>query len=103
MSDTELAAVRLDRLSVLWAKTGEAGTFHPLILHLLDVARCADAILRREPAATRERFGSKASPGPQLAVVTVSGARLRLLGCRGQRDRAWVGDGCQGGSLQVRS
>ena len=57
MSDTELAAVRLDRLSVLWAKTGEAGTFHPLILHLLDVARCADAILRREPAATRERFG----------------------------------------------
>jgi len=44
----------------------------------------------------------KTSPSPQLAGVTVSSARLRLLGCRGQRDRAWVGDGGQGGSLQVR-
>ena len=35
----------------------------------------------------------KTSPSPQLAGVTVSSARLRLLGCRGQRDRAWVGDG----------
>jgi hypothetical protein len=35
----------------------------------------------------------KTSPGPQLAGVTVSSARLRLLGCRRQRDRAWVGDG----------
>ena len=44
----------------------------------------------------------KTSPGPQLAGVTVCSARLCLLGCRGQRDRARVGDGGQGGSLQVR-
>ena len=39
----------------LWAKTdnGDNKTWHPLILHLLDVAACADAILAREPEATR--------------------------------------------------
>lgn len=50
----------------VWAKSGErvldAGgiesTWHPLILHLLDVAACADAILAREPASTRERLAA---------------------------------------------
>ena len=42
----------------LWAKTADQGTpsWHPLILHLLDVAACADAILRREPEKTRQRI-----------------------------------------------
>ncbi|MFH1980367.1 MAG: CRISPR-associated helicase Cas3' [Pseudomonadota bacterium] len=44
----------------LWAKTdGQvSGKWHPLILHMLDVAACADAILGREPKATRNRFGA---------------------------------------------
>jgi hypothetical protein len=47
-------------------------------------------------------FHRKTSPSPQSSGVTVSSARLCLLGCRGERDRARVGDGSQGGSLQVR-
>lgn len=43
----------------LWAKSADAGSgqWHPLILHLLDVAASADAILSREPASTRSRMG----------------------------------------------
>ncbi|MDR3672165.1 MAG: CRISPR-associated helicase Cas3' [Holophaga sp.] len=43
----------------LWAKTGQSGTstYHPLPLHLLDVACSADAILAREPPTTRSRMG----------------------------------------------
>ncbi|TAM09439.1 MAG: CRISPR-associated helicase Cas3' [Nevskiaceae bacterium] len=44
----------------LWAKSQRdddgAERWHPLVLHLLDVAACADAILAREPASTRKRF-----------------------------------------------
>ena len=47
-------------------------------------------------------MGSKTSPGPQFVGLTVSSARLRLPGWRGQRDRAWVRNGGHGGSLQVR-
>jgi len=32
--------------------------WHPLVLHLLDVAACADAILEREPETTRNRFAA---------------------------------------------
>ena len=42
----------------LWAKAPkerETG-WHPLILHLLDVAACADAIMQREPESTRSRM-----------------------------------------------
>jgi len=40
-----------------WAKSDEASEeWHPLILHLLDVAACADAILAREPQSTRDRL-----------------------------------------------
>ena len=44
----------------LWAKTDASGPehYHPLILHLLDVACCADAVLLREPTSTRERMGA---------------------------------------------
>lgn len=46
----------------LWAKTapypGKPERWHPLLLHLLDVAAAADAILEREPASTRERVGA---------------------------------------------
>lgn len=42
-------------LANLWAKTDKKGDarWHPLILHLLDVAASAEAILRREPETTR--------------------------------------------------
>ena len=42
----------------LWAKSRliDGGQWHPLILHLLDVAACADAILAREPQSTRNRL-----------------------------------------------
>jgi CRISPR-associated endonuclease/helicase Cas3 len=45
-------------LASLWAKTGKDGDarWHPLILHLLDVAASADAILAREPESTRSRM-----------------------------------------------
>ena len=42
----------------LWAKTAKDGGegWHPLILHMLDVAASADAILDREPETTRNRI-----------------------------------------------
>lgn len=42
----------------LWAKTSKEGNlpYHPLVLHLLDVAASADAILAREPETTRKRL-----------------------------------------------
>lgn len=51
----------MDRvLSNLWAKTSRDGTdrWHPLILHMLDVAASADAILAREPESTRKRMAA---------------------------------------------
>jgi len=47
-------------LAYLWAKTaknGEAG-WHPLILHMLDVAASVDAVLDREPESTRTRMAA---------------------------------------------
>jgi len=43
------------QLAFLWAKTERdcGSKWHPLILHLLDVAACTDAILAREPETTR--------------------------------------------------
>ena len=45
-------------LANLWAKTDKDGgaRWHPLILHILDVAASADAILAREPVSTRKRI-----------------------------------------------
>ena len=47
-------------LTNLWAKTSKKGDglWHPLILHMLDVAASADAILEREPESTRERMAA---------------------------------------------
>ncbi len=44
----------------LWAKTGKDGDarWHPLILHMLDVAASSDAILAREPKTTRSRMAA---------------------------------------------
>lgn len=47
------------QIRCLWAKSPsghDAGRWHPLVLHLLDVAACADAILAREPQNTRDRL-----------------------------------------------
>ena len=47
-------------LARLWAKSPQHSRFggwQPLILHLLDMAASADAILERETATTRERMG----------------------------------------------
>lgn len=47
-------------LANLWAKTDKSGNagWHPLILHLLDAAASADAILAREPETTRKRMAA---------------------------------------------
>jgi CRISPR-associated endonuclease/helicase Cas3 len=44
----------------IWAKTSltQANQWHPLLLHVLDVAACADAILSREPESTRATLAS---------------------------------------------
>lgn len=46
-------------MNKFWAKsTLGDGRWHPLVLHLLDVAACADAILAREPQSARERLAA---------------------------------------------
>jgi len=47
-------------LTNIWAKTSREGDgrWHPLILHMLDVATSAGAILEREPESTRERMAA---------------------------------------------
>jgi CRISPR-associated endonuclease/helicase Cas3 len=57
----------------VWAKTGNNGkvNWHPLILHLLDVAASADAILAREPEITRTRIAA-------------------ILGMKWQDARPWI-------------
>ena len=49
-----------DAITKLWAKTekNQGDGWHPLILHLLDVAVSADSILSREPKTTRMRMAA---------------------------------------------
>lgn len=49
-----------DRCKHIWAKNRETDdeSWHPLMLHILDVAACADAILAREPQSTRDRLAA---------------------------------------------
>lgn len=57
----EIDARVMDKaLVTLWAKTDKNGAagWHPLILHMLDVAASADAILAREPESTRTRIAA---------------------------------------------
>lgn len=64
----------MDRvLASLWAKTAKSGAtgWHPLILHMLDVAASADAILAREPDTTRKRIAE-------------------VLGLEWEKARAWI-------------
>jgi CRISPR-associated endonuclease/helicase Cas3 len=44
----------------MWGKTDRSDSkrWNPLILHLIDVAASADALLRREPESTRQRMGA---------------------------------------------
>ena len=54
-----ISTCEMDKALVnFWAKTGKGSdaTWHPLILHMLDVAASADAILAREPESTRQRM-----------------------------------------------
>src|SRR3990172_5481946 len=57
----------------IWAKTAKDGSrsWHPLILHVLDVAASADAILAREPETTRKRIAE-------------------ILGLEWEKARAWI-------------
>ena len=49
-----------ERLTNFWAKTSKDNDvrWHPLILHILDVAASADAMLAREPESTRKRMAA---------------------------------------------
>lgn len=48
-----------DSATLLWAKSNSSTSeWHPLVLHLLDVAASADCILAREPETTRTRIAS---------------------------------------------
>ncbi len=60
-------------LTNIWAKTAKSGvpTWHPLILHMLDVGASADAILAREPETTRKRIA-------------------KILGLEWDLARAWI-------------
>lgn len=51
-------------LANLWAKTAKDGGqgWHPLILHLLDVAASADAILAREQDCTGDAASGEGLP-----------------------------------------
>jgi len=51
----------MEQMFRYWGKTrqeGETWIWHPLVYHCLDVAACADAILSREPEATRRRMAA---------------------------------------------
>lgn len=40
----------------MWAKTDSESNWHPLLLHMLDVAATSSALVEREPAATRSQL-----------------------------------------------
>jgi CRISPR-associated endonuclease/helicase Cas3 len=73
---------------LLWAKScpNDGERWHPLVLHLLDVAACADAILAREPQSTRDRLAVALG----LDWVTVRPWLLLLIACHD------LGKGCPG-------
>jgi len=75
-------------LRPLWAKSSLNGDerWHPLVLHLLDVAACADAILAREPQSTRDRLAAVLG----LDWVTARPWLMLLIACHD------LGKGCPG-------
>lgn len=71
----------------LWAKSVVIdGRWHPLVLHLIDVAACADGILAREPEATRARLARVLG----LEWVDARPWLLLLIACHD------LGKGCPG-------
>ena len=66
-------------LKNIWAKTAKSGGtgWHPLILHMLDVAASADAILAREPEMTRKRIAKVLG----LEWETARGWILLVIAC----------------------
>lgn len=85
--------------SYLWAKTSQLvgpviRLWHPLVLHLLDVAACADAILAREPESTRRRMS-------EILGMTWEDARswlLLVIACH-DLGKACPGFECKWGNL----
>lgn len=50
--------MRPDAAHRMWAKTADDGSWHPLLLHCLDVAAAALAVLQREPQPTRSQLAA---------------------------------------------
>jgi len=74
-----------------WAKTSQImgpviRLWHPLILHLLDVAACADEILNREPESTRKRIAEILGMSWEEAHAWI----LSIIACHD------LGKGCPG-------
>jgi CRISPR-associated endonuclease/helicase Cas3 len=78
----------LNNIKYLWAKSDKKNheRWHPLVLHLLDVAACTDAILAREPESTRDRLAAVLG----LDWVTARPWLLLLIACHD------LGKGCPG-------
>ncbi|HEY7246752.1 MAG TPA: CRISPR-associated endonuclease Cas3'' [Xanthobacteraceae bacterium] len=70
----------------LWAKTaasdhqGDSLIFHPLIYHLLDVAACADALLRQERARVERLANSCKVNADDLSSCFVALIALHDIG-----------------------
>ncbi len=63
-----------DRAQALWAKSdrdNQAGSWHPVIGHLLDVAACAEVILEREPPKTLELYAHDLGLEPAAAKAWI--------------------------------
>lgn len=81
-------ATLANNLRLIWAKSDktERTRWHPLILHLLDVAACADAILAREPESTRKRLAVVLGPDWETSRPWL----LLMIACHD------LGKGCPG-------
>lgn len=74
-------------MNKLWAKSSpDKERWHPLLLHLLDVAAMADALIEREPTTTRERLAAIVG----LRWVQARPWLLLLIACHD------LGKGCPG-------
>lgn len=81
-------------MNKLWAKSIPAdGLWHPLLLHLLDVAAVADALIEREPPTTRERLAAILG----LPWVQARPWLLLLIACHD------LGKGCPGFQCKWRN
>ena len=82
----------------LWAKSSsnrqpDNGAWHPLVLHLLDVAATADAVIAREPESTRTRLALLLG----LDWVAARPWLLLLIACHD------LGKGCPGFQCKWRN